>query len=176
MMDVNCPWTVEQSLAMADEVREYDLLWLEEPVWPPEDFAGLAEVRRQCGIRIGAGENNMSAHHFSQMLAAGAVDFAQPSVTKIGGITEFMKVVALSERHGVALMPHSPYFGPGLLATLHIMSTFAQETMVEYSFADLGASPLGDAITIRNGRLAVPQGPGLGHDPDMDVVERYRVD
>jgi len=81
----------------------------------------------------------------------------------------------LAARHRVAVMPHSPYFGPGLLATLHIMSTFAEETMVEYSFADLGASPLGDAIAIRNGRLGVPQGPGLGHDPDMDVVERYRV-
>jgi D-galactarolactone cycloisomerase len=175
MMDVNCPWTVEQSLAMADAVREYDLLWLEEPVWPPEDFAGLAQVRRQCGIRIGAGENNMSAPHFAQMFAAGAVDFAQPSVTKIGGVTEFMKVVVLAAQHGVAVMPHSPYFGPGLLATLHIVSTFAKETMVENSFADLGASPMGDAIANQGGRLPVPQGPGLGRDPDMAVVERYRV-
>ena len=175
MMDVNCPWTVAKSLAMADEVRDCDLLWLEEPVWPPEDFAGLAQVRRQCGIRIGAGENNMSAPHFAQMFEAGAVDFAQPSVTKIGGVTEFMKVVALAQEHRVAVMPHSPYFGPGLLATLHIMSTFAEETMVEYSFADLGASPMGDAIAIRDGRIAVPQGPGLGRDPDMAVVDRYRV-
>ena len=175
MMDVNCPWTVEKSLAMADEVRDCNLLWLEEPVWPPEDFAGLAEVRRKSGLKIGAGENNMSAHHFSQMFEARAVDFAQPSVTKIGGISEFMKVAALAARHGVAVMPHSPYFGPGLLATLHILSTFAEETMVEYSFADLGASPMGDAIAIRDGRIAVPQGPGLGRDPDMGVVERYRV-
>jgi L-alanine-DL-glutamate epimerase-like enolase superfamily enzyme len=175
MMDVNCPWTVAKSLAMADEVRDCDLLWLEEPVWPPEDFAGLAQVRRQCGIKIAAGENNMSAPHFAQMFDAGAVDFAQPSVTKIGGVTEFMKVVALATQHDVAVMPHSPYFGPGLLATLHIMSTFAQETMVEYSFADLGASPMGDSIAIHNGRIAVPQGPGLGRDPDMAVVERHRV-
>jgi L-alanine-DL-glutamate epimerase-like enolase superfamily enzyme len=46
MMDVNCPWTIEEALKIADSVRPYDLAWFEEPVWPPEDFAGLAEVRK----------------------------------------------------------------------------------------------------------------------------------
>jgi len=175
MVDVNCPWTVAQSLAMADEFRDCDLLWLEEPVWPPEDFAGLAKVRQSCGLKIAAGENNMSAPHFAQMLHAGAVDFAQPSVTKIGGVTEYLKVMQLAAAHGTPLMPHSPYFGPGLLATLHLTTLLRDETMIEASFADLGASPLGDAIAVRDGRLQVPQGPGLGCDPDMAVVTRYRV-
>ena len=175
MMDVNCPWTVEQALSIADQVRPFDLLWFEEPVWPPEDFAGLAEVRKRCGIPVAAGENNMSALHFAQMMEAGAVDYAQPSVTKIGGVTEFMKVLRLTAQHDITLMPHSPYFGPGLLATIHLTATLAEETMIEYSFADLGANPLGDAILPVHGRIAVPQGPGLGRDPDLDVVERYRV-
>ena len=175
MMDVNCPWTVKQALGIADEVRASELLWFEEPVWPPEDFAGLADVRKRCGIAIAAGENNMSALHFAQMMQAGAVDFAQPSVTKIGGVTEMMKVVKLAAQCQVTLVPHSPYFGPGLLATIHIAATFQAETMIEYSFADLGANPLGKAIIPQNGRIAVPQGPGLGRDPDLDVVERFRV-
>jgi L-alanine-DL-glutamate epimerase-like enolase superfamily enzyme len=113
--------------------------------------------------------------HFEQMFKAGAVDIAQPSVTKIGGITEFMKIVGIARRYGIPLVPHCPYFGPGLLASLHIASTFEDETMIEYSFADLGASPLGDAIAIRDGRIAIPDGPGLGRDPDPEVIERYRV-
>jgi L-alanine-DL-glutamate epimerase-like enolase superfamily enzyme len=48
--------------------------------------------------------------------------------------------------------------------------------MIEYSYADLGASPLGDAIEMRDGRIRVPDGPGLGRDPDPDVVNRYRLD
>ena len=175
MMDVNCPWTVPQALSIAEQVKPYDLLWFEEPVWPPEDFAGLAEVRKHCGIPLAAGENNMSALHFAQMMQAGAVDYAQPSVIKVGGVTEFMKVVKLTAEHQVTLMPHSPYFGPGLLASIHMTATLVQETMIEYSFADLGANPLGDAIIPRNGRIEVPRGPGLGRDPDMEVVERYRV-
>ena len=176
MLDTNCPWTVQQSLSMADELRPSELLWLEEPLWPPEDFAGLAQIRRESGIAIAAGENTMTAHHFGQMFDVGAVDYAQPSVTKIGGVTEFMKVVAMAGKHGVPVMPHSPYFGPGLLATLHMTATLLPETMIEYSYADLGASPLGAAIEVHNGRINVPNGPGLGCDPDPDVVDKYRLD
>ena len=45
MVDTNCPWSVDEALAMVEALRRFDLHWLEEPVWPPEDLAGLAEVR-----------------------------------------------------------------------------------------------------------------------------------
>jgi D-galactarolactone cycloisomerase len=175
MMDTNCPWTVEEAKGIAERVKPYDLHWLEEPVWPPEDFAGLAEVRRASNVLISAGENAMSLKHFEQMFDAGAVDVAQPSVTKIGGVSEMIRIAQLASERGVRLVPHSPYFGPGLLATLHMAATYTHETMIEISFMALGASPLGDAVTALHGEIAVPPGPGLGRDPDMAVVEKYRV-
>lgn len=175
IMDANCHWTVDGALAAAQQLREFDLLWFEEPVFPPEDHAGLARVRRDGGLRIAAGENALSATDFRAMFAAGAVDYAQPSVTKIGGITEFVRVAQAAREYDVTLIPHSPYFGPGLLATLHLAAALAPETMIEYSYCELGANPLGDAIAVKNGRIAVPAGPGLGRDPDPDVVARYRV-
>jgi L-alanine-DL-glutamate epimerase-like enolase superfamily enzyme len=175
MMDVNCPWTVDQALAIADGVRPYDLAWFEEPVWPPEDFAGLAAVRHKGGVPIAAGENAMSAKNFEQMFEADAVDIAQPSVTKIGGVSAMLEVAALAQKHHVRLVPHCPYFGPGLLASVHIAAAFAEETMIEYSYADLGANPLGDAIEVKDGYIKVPQGPGLGRDPDPEVLAKYGV-
>jgi L-alanine-DL-glutamate epimerase-like enolase superfamily enzyme len=174
-MDCNCPWTVAQALEIAEQVKPYDLLWFEEPIWPPEDFSGLAQVRRAAGIPISAGENAISPKNFEQMFMAQAVDIAQPSVTKIGGITEFMKVIASAREHDVEVFPHCPYFGPGLLASVHIFASMAKETMLEYSYAELGANPLGSAIEVREGRIQVPRGPGLGHDPDADVIRRYRI-
>lgn len=176
MMDTNCPWTPDEALAVAAQVRPYDLLWFEEPVYPPEDFAGLARVRREGGIPVSAGENAMSPTDFRAMFDAGAVDVAQPSVTKIGGVSEMMRIARLARERGVTLVPHSPYFGPGLLASIHMAASFEQETMIEYSFVQLGASPLGDAITVTDGRVAVPTGPGLGRDPDAGIIERYKVD
>ncbi len=51
-LDVNCPWTVREALDMARALRPYDLHWLEEPVWPPENHEGLAQVRREGGIPV----------------------------------------------------------------------------------------------------------------------------
>ncbi len=175
MMDTNCPWTVDEALAIAERVRPFDLYWFEEPVFPPEDFAGLARVRAAAGMRIAAGENAMSPMQFEHMFAAGAVDVAQPSVTKIGGVSEMMRIARLAEAAKVNLTPHSPYFGPGLLATLHIAATLAPETLIEISFARLDANPLGEAIGVDDGHIAVPRGPGLGRDPDPEIVRQFAV-
>lgn len=175
MIDVNCPWSLNEALRMAEAFKPYDLTWLEEPVWPPEDFEGLAEVRRRSGLKIAAGENAMSVKDFEYMFKAGAVDIAQPSVTKIGGISPMMEIAALARRSKVAMIPHSPYFGPGLLASLQIAATLEAETMIEYSFADLGAQLLGDAITVTNGYIDIPCGPGLGQDPDPAVIAEFSV-
>ena len=78
-------------------------MFLEEPVWPPEDFATLAEVRAKGGLDIAAGENACTVHQFRQMLTAGAVSYAQPSVIKVGGITRVPEGRALG--HGRSLYP-----------------------------------------------------------------------
>ena len=110
------------AIAFAHSCRDAKPMFLEEPVWPPEDFATLAEVRAKGGLDIAAGENACTVYQFRQMMKAGAVSHAQPSVTKVGGITEFLKVAALADELGVKIVPHSPYFGPGLLATLQLMA------------------------------------------------------
>ncbi|MGX1294984.1 L-alanine-DL-glutamate epimerase-like enolase superfamily enzyme [Bradyrhizobium ottawaense] len=55
MVDMNCPLTAEQAIAFATSCRDARPMFLEEPVWPPEDFAALAEVRSKGGLGIAAG-------------------------------------------------------------------------------------------------------------------------
>ena len=92
MVDVNCAWTVNQARARAEDLREIRLKWLEEPVWPPENYDGLAPLRGTCGIPIAAGENVSTLMEFARLLDAGAVDFVQPSPAKMGGVTELCRV------------------------------------------------------------------------------------
>ena len=174
MNDVNCPWSVAEALAMEKAYRPANLYWLEEPVWPPEDHAGLARVRREGQTRIAAGENAAGLHDFIDSFQKGAIDIAQPSVTKIGGITEMRKIIAAAEAHSVELIPHCAYFGPGNLASIHIVASLATDTMLENIYANLEASPYGDSMMAKDGRVAVPTGPGLGVEPDMKIVEKYR--
>ena len=164
----------EQAREMTLKLRPYDMHWLEEPIFPPEDFQAIARLRASTGVAMAAGENNCTSFQFREMFAAGAVDYAQPSVTKVGGITEFLKVATLADAAGVTLMPHSPYFGPGFLATLQLAAARGQPgAMIERYHMDLEASLFGKLIDPVEGAFAVPQAPGLGCDPDPDVIKTY---
>lgn len=176
LLDVNCEWSVEDAIAIGKRLVPHGLAWFEEPVFPPEDGAGLHAVGKGCGIAIAAGENCCFATQFQALFEAQAVQFAQPSVTKVGGVTEFRKVAALAAQHGVALAPHSPYFGPGALATLHLVAALAPQARFEYFYLWADASLYGDALAPKHGALPVPRAPGLGADPDAEVLRRYRAD
>ena len=175
-LDVNCAWSVREALDMTNKLRPFNLRWLEEPVWPPENYSGLARVRQEGGIPIAAGENASTLMDFQHLLEAKSVDFIQPSPTKMGGLTELRKVFALANAHGATVMVHSFYDGPGLLASVHASAALGgSRALVEWRHLDLAAQLYGDAIIPKHGAIAVPQGPGLGLEPDANVIREYRL-
>ncbi len=175
MVDANCPWDEAQALKMCERLQALQLHWLEEPLWPPEDHAGLARIQREGRIPTAAGENALGYQDFKSLIDSRAVSFAQPSVTKIGGISEFMKVAHLIKACGVHLAPHSPYMGPGLMATAHILAGMDEEIMLEYTFCDMPQNPLGDAVLTHHGQFTVPSTPGLGIEIDERMVQELKI-
>lgn len=175
MVDTNCPWTPAEARRHALAFKPYGIHWLEEPIFPPEDFASLARLQQSTGISLAAGENACTSFDFQKMFMAGAVTYAQPSVTKVGGITEFVKAAALARAHGVEVMPHCPYFGPGFPASLHLAAALPEGALLERLYVDLEASLYGDLIDAVDGDFRVPNGPGLGVEPDPNVIASYRV-
>ncbi len=175
MVDAMCRWTPAEAREAAARLRAHDLYWLEEPIFPPEDFTSLARLQAATGLPLAAGENASTAFEFASMFAAKAVTFAQPAVHRVGGITEFRKVAALAEVHGVQLSPHSHCFGPGLLATMHLMAAQGRPQPMEKSQIPLEASLYGAAVDPVGGFFRPPDGPGLGIEPDRDVLKDYRI-
>jgi D-galactarolactone cycloisomerase len=172
MLDVNCAWTPPVARGKAAAMAGEGLLWLEEPVWPPEDTAGLTSLRRY-GIPLSAGENTAGLFGFRALIEAGAIDVAQPSVTKVGGVGEMKRVIALAQAHGVEVVPHSPYFGPGFVATLHLAAALIERPIIEVLWLDMEANPFDPWVRAEGGKVAVPSAPGLGCDPDPAVLARY---
>jgi D-galactarolactone cycloisomerase len=172
MLDVNCAWLPPAAHAMAAALAGEGLTWLEEPVWPPEDVHALASLRRH-GIPLAAGENAAGLFGFKALIDAGAIDVAQPSVTKLGGVSEVVRIVHLCQANGIAVAPHSPYFGPGFLATLHIAAALVERPLIEVLWLDMEANPFDPWVRPQDGKLAVPHGPGLGCDPDLAILARY---
>lgn len=175
MLDVNCPWTVPEALARTKALGDLDLLWLEEPVWPPENYRGLAALRKQGVYRIAAGENAGSVHDFAAMIDTGAIDIAQPDVAKTGGVTELLKIRALCDTAGVDFVPHCALFGPGQLATIHLSAATRSLPVFERLYCDFEEDLYHGATVPVDGKVSVPVAPGLGLDPDFAVVDRYRV-
>lgn len=171
-VDVNCEWSRQAALDMAKRFSEHSIKWLEEPVFPPEDFAGMRSAGQRSGVPIAAGENLCFATQFESMLEARAVAYAQPSVTKVGGITEFLRVVDACK--GVEIAPHSPYFGPGALATLHLIASRLPGARFEHFYLRPEAWLYPDLFG--RSEIRLPGAPGLGIDPDLEVVGRYRAD
>lgn len=175
MVDCSCPWTVDESISIARAWADMHLAWIEEPIYPPDDHSGLARLRTASPAPIAAGENISNFMEFKRLLEIGAVSIAQPSITKIGGVTEMRKVFALGEAFGVTVVPHSPYFGPGLLASIHVCAASTRIVPIERYYCDFAETPFGEQIIPKNGDFAVPQVPGLGKDPDMAIIEKMRV-
>jgi L-alanine-DL-glutamate epimerase-like enolase superfamily enzyme len=173
MTDVNCSWSVAEAEAILPRLKELDLYWAEEPIFPPEDFATIAQLRR-FGVPLSAGENACTAVEFARLTEA--VTFPQPSVTKVGGVSEFLKVVALAKAAGKTVMPHSPYFGPGYWATLQLVALLPDPSLFEFLYVTTDAW-LDPTIPLPHaGRLVPPQIPGIGFSPDEAIIQRFRVD
>lgn len=169
-VDVNCAWSETHAASVIPELKTLDTLWLEEPVFPPEDWAALGRLQAS-GLSVAAGENACTAVEFERL--APSVGYLQPSVTKVGGVTEFLRVAQIAERHGKALMPHSPYFGPGHYATLQLAAALNQIGMFEHLYIEpqawVGSEPLYPA----DGQMPIADRPGIGFEPDPAVLERY---
>lgn len=169
-VDVNGAWTEARALSAIPELKELDTLWLEEPIFPPEDWDALRRLGRQ-GLAIAAGENACTAMEFSRLIPA--VSYAQPSVTKVGGISEFLRIAELAQAAGQTLMPHSPYFGPGYYATLQLAAAIGHFGMFEHLYVEPQAWIGGETLKPVRGKLAIPDRPGIGFEPDPEVLRRY---
>jgi L-alanine-DL-glutamate epimerase-like enolase superfamily enzyme len=173
MLDVNCPWAPDEAIRIGRLLRPYDLAWLEEPVWPPEDYAGLARVAAALDTPVAAGENEATAFGFRDLIGQRAAAIVQPSVIKVGGLGEARKVAALAAAANVTLVPHSFYFGPGLAATLHLCGATPGIPWVEFPGGVLATPLLTEPIQAVGGEVAVPTGPGLGVTVNEAALRRH---
>lgn len=171
-VDVNGTWEEARAAEARDALVDMGIAWLEEPTFPPEDFGPLRRLRGG-GMPIAAGENWCTSIQFARALAHEAVDLVQPSVTKVGGVSEFLRVAEVASDAGVDLMPHSPYFGPGFFTSLHLAAALPSVRQLEYLYVrpEAWLAPLTGPGP--DGTFRVPEGAGSGFVPDPEVVERF---
>ena len=112
---------------------------------------------------------------FKGMLEAGAITYAQPSVTKVGGVTQMRRVMALADAFGITVVPHSAYTSARAHRLHPRIAALSGGSLVERYDADFAVNPMHDAILPdKNGCLACRKARGWALT-DPAVIEKLRV-
>jgi L-alanine-DL-glutamate epimerase-like enolase superfamily enzyme len=177
LVDVNQAFTVPQASAVGVRLGDLGVAHFEEPIMP-WDFDGYAFLRSRLPMPLAAGEQAHNFAEFRDLLTRGCLDIVQPNITACGGYTVARKVAALAEAFNRQVVCHMIEPTLGTAASLHFwLSTPACELPQEY-FGE-PVHPLRDHTpilkrppSVRDGRLAAPEGPGLGVEIDEDALRR----
>ncbi|MHB8730224.1 MAG: enolase C-terminal domain-like protein [bacterium] len=164
MVDYNQCLTVPEAIRRAAALDAEGLAWIEEPV-RADDYAGHAAVAREARTPIQIGENWWGPHDMAKSLAAGASDVVMLDVTKIGGVTGWLRAAALAEAAG---LPASSHIFPEISA--HLLAATPTRHRLEY--LDFAGPLLRTPLEFRDGCAVPAAGPGIGLDWNEEAVER----
>jgi D-galactarolactone cycloisomerase len=175
--DVNQGWGIEQALQFAPPLEQFNLAWLEEPLRADRPWSEWRSLQKRLAIPLAGGENITGHENFATALSEGALTILQPDVAKWGGITGCLAVarnVLASKRH---YCPHFLGGGIGLLASAHLLAGSGGGGLLE---VDSNDNPLrekfcGAVAEVRDGEILLSEVPGLGVEPDLKAIEKYRT-
>ena len=175
---VDCHGRMETSeaIAVGRALERLDLLWYEEPV--PRAFPGeLAEVHAAVRIPIASAEGVFAMEGFAPFLTRRVVDILMPDVKHCGGLAELYAVAQAARMHRLLAAPHNPSGPVASAASAQIVSTLPNFLILEHAWGEVNwrAGLLSPPERIEDGHLLLPEGPGLGHTLNREVLERHRA-
>ena len=176
MVDGSMRYAPPVALRLARELESVGAYWFEEP-FPPEELLRFADLRAQVQIPIAAGENEFGIQGFEELLRTDAVDIVQPDCSRSGGITECHRIGQMAGERGLRVATHTWSDAIALVANMHVIASLPNGITVE---VDRTGNPfidelLTEPLTVEDGILSLPSGPGLGIEVDEELVSRYTL-
>ena len=178
MVDVAYAWdSPAHALEILESWAEYDVFFIETPLWP-DDLAGYAELSRRSPIPVAAGEWLATRFEFLDLMDRGGVQVVQPDVGRVGGLTEARRVCRLAAERGRIVVPHGWKTGITVAATAHLAAVVEHMPFFEFVPQQVAESALRrelvtDELELVDGRLALPERPGLGIELNREALERF---
>ena len=191
MVDANHCYTVDQALYVGRALEELDAYWFEEPV-APEDLDGYQELRSQLTINIAGGEAEFTRWGWRNLLEKHCLDIAQPEVCALGGISEYLRVLALAQAHFTQVINHVWGSAVAIATNLQLLAVIPplpggihpQEPMLEFDTTDnkfrddLLTQPLNiqRQVAKNGGYVPIPDVPGHGAEPNREFLEHFALE
>ncbi len=190
MVDANHAYTTSDAFYVGRALEELDAYWFEEPV-APEDLDGYRELRAGLKVNISGGEAEFNRWGWRAILENRGLDIAQPEVCALGGISEYLRVLALCHAHFTPVVNHVWGSAIAVATNLHLLAAMPPlpgglhpwEPMLEFDTTDnkfrddLLQDPLNIQSQVKNnqGRVAIPTGPGIGVTPDRSFIDHFKI-
>ena len=175
LVDCHSRFTADTAPAIAAELAAISVGWFEEPVQPTSAADDLATIARQAPMSLAGGESGYGAPLFDELLDAQAVAIVMPDVKYCGGVAEAVRASRSAIERGGGFSLHSPSGPISLVASGHVTAAVVGALPLEHAVyeVDWRAELIAPAEQIRDGRLFLPEAPGLGATLDWDVVRRH---
>lgn len=170
-VDANTAYTLADARQLA-KLDDFDLLLIEQPL-PEDEVLAHAELAQQIRTPVCLDESITSARAAADAIALGACAIVNIKAGRVGGYLEARRVHDVCAAHGV------PVWCGGMLETgLGRAANVALAALPNFTLpGDTSASSryfrrdLTEPFVLSDGRLTVPQGPGLGVAPLSDVLD-----
>ena len=170
MLDANNVWRAATAIQFANKIREYNIEFFEEPVFA-DDIPGLAEFKRGTDIPLATGEHEYTRYGVRDLFLNHAVDILQCDVTRVGGYTEMLRIMALSQAFNKAFAPHGMEH-----MHMHLVAAAPNGVYLEklFMFDEVVKSVYLNAPEAVNGIMTIPEKPGLGLELNMDYIKECK--
>ena len=179
MVDINQMWDLQQAKATLPRYEEFGLFWLEEPGKlrdRGQDFSGpdrlMGEIAALTSIPLACGENHTTLAECRSLVENAPLRYMQFDGIKNGGVTEFLRVAAFCQAHGIPMAPHHvAHFHVQLAAAVPnglMVETF-DNAKQHIAWPDLFPG----YPVIRDGHMIPPDGPGWGMSINDGLINRH---
>jgi L-alanine-DL-glutamate epimerase-like enolase superfamily enzyme len=175
-VDVNQGFSLGQALGEAPKLEEFGLMWLEEPLRADRPWNEWRELRQRVSTPLAGGENIAGREAFVKLLTEGVLSVIQPDAAKWGGITGCFSVAQEVIAANRTYCPHFLGGGIGLLASAHLLAACNGGWLeVDCNDNPLREQFCGSVADVKEGEVELPDTPGLGIEPDLASIEKYRT-
>lgn len=176
---LDCHWrySLADVVRIARAMEEFGIMWLEDPV-PPYNTKSFKTLRESTSVPLCTGENLCLRHGFRDLIENQSVHIISPDIQKTGGLMEARRIADYAEMYDILVAPHCIASSVGTLASVHLCASIPNFTVLEFHGQDVPFWEdmlLGfDGPFIQNGRVRVPDAPGLGVELNETAAWEYR--
>ncbi len=175
MIEVHSRFSVAEAVWVGERLAEFEPTWFEEPT-AHQNIASVVEVARKLSIPVSTGESFSSPQQFAELLSHDAVHILQPEPGSMGGIWRTRQVAAMADAHYAVVAPHNAQ-GPISTATCIQIGAATPNLLVQEIFDEFNVDWEQEIVDhhaeVIDGRIAIPDRPGLGVDLNWAELEKH---